>query len=88
LVKPEKATVLAQSAFCPFAALQYDNRILSVQAHPEFDVGFETRLVHHLRGQSVPESNADRALEQLTAPAASTDSLAVADRMAAFLLRT
>lgn len=88
LVKPEKATVLAQSEFCPFAALQYDNRILSVQAHPEFDMGFETRLVHHLRGQSVPESNADKALEQLTAPAASTDSVAVADRMAAFLLRT
>ncbi len=87
LVKPEKANVLAYSAFCPFAALQYDNRILTLQAHPEFDVHFETRLVRHLRGQSVPKTNADQALEGLTAPAVATDSLAVADWMAGFLLR-
>src|SRR5680860_676395 len=87
LVKPENANVLAHSAFCSLAALQYDNRILTVQAHPEFDVRFETRLVRHLRGQSVPETNADQALEDLTAPAAATDSLAVADWMAGFLLR-
>lgn len=87
LIKPEKATVMAQSAFCPFAALQYDNRILTVQAHPEFDVRFETRLLRHLRGQSVPESNADQALEDLIVPDASTDSLAVADWMVGFLLR-
>jgi GMP synthase-like glutamine amidotransferase len=87
LVKPENASVLAYSAFCPFAALQYDNRILTLQAHPEFDVRFETRLVSHLRGQSVPENNAVQALEGLTAPAAATDSLAVANWMADFLLR-
>lgn len=88
LVKPESAEVLAHSAFCPYAALQYDNRILTLQAHPEFDVNFETRLVRHLRGQSVPESDADQALEDLTAPAAATDSLAIADWMAGFLLRS
>jgi len=87
VVKPDQANVLAFSAFCPYAALQYDNRILTFQAHPEFDVTFETRLVRHLRGQSLPESNADRALEALGAAAATTDSLAVADWMARFLLR-
>jgi GMP synthase-like glutamine amidotransferase len=87
VVKPGQANVLAFSAFCPYAALQYDNRILTFQAHPEFDVTFETRLVRHLRGQSLPESNADQALEELIAPAATTDSLAVADWMARFLLR-
>ncbi len=87
LVKPEKANVLAYSAFCPFAALQYDNRILTFQAHPEFDVLFETQLVRHLRGQSVPKDNADQALKGLTAATAATDSLAVAGWMAGFLLR-
>jgi GMP synthase-like glutamine amidotransferase len=87
VVKPDQANVLAFSAFCPYAALQYDNRILTFQAHPEFDITFETRLVRHLRGQSLPESNADRALEELGAPAATTDSLAMADWMIHFLLR-
>ncbi|WP_018404685.1 type 1 glutamine amidotransferase family protein [Marinobacter gelidimuriae] len=87
VVKPDQANVLAFSAFCPFAALQYDNRILTFQAHPEFDVTFETRLVRHLRGQSLPESNADQALDELGAPAATTDSRAIAGWMARFVLR-
>src|SRR5680860_12381 len=87
LVKPDSAKVLAYSSFCPFAALQYDNRILTLQAHPEFDVTFETRLVKYLRGQSVPKDKADQALEGLTQPAAATDSLAIANWMASFLLR-
>lgn len=88
LVKPEAAEVVARSSFCPYAALQYDNRILTLQAHPEFDMTFETRLVRHLRGKSIPEDNADQALESLTAPTAATDSLAIADWMAGFLLRS
>ena len=87
LVKPDAAVVVAQSSFCPYAALQYDNRILTLQAHPEFDVNFETRLVRHLRGISVPEDKADQALEGLTTSAATTDSRMVADWMASFLLR-
>ncbi|MDO3722122.1 glutamine amidotransferase [Marinobacter sp. chi1] len=87
LEKPEAAEIVAESSFCPFAVLQYDNRILTFQAHPEFDITFETRLVQHLRGQSVPESDADKALEGLTVSGASTDSLAIAHWMAGFLLR-
>ena len=87
LVKPDNAVVLASSDFCPFAALQYDNRILTFQAHPEFDLVFETRLVRYLRGQSVPENKADQALEVLTASTAATDSLAVANWIVGFLLR-
>lgn len=88
LVKPEAAEVVASSSFCLYAALQYDNRILTLQAHPEFDITFETRLVRHLRGKSIPEDNADQALESLKASAAATDSLATADWMAGFLLRS
>ena len=87
LVKPDSAKVLASSPFCPFAALQYDDRILTFQAHPEFDVTFETRLVEYLRGKSVPKDKADQALEDLTVPAAATDSIAIAHWMASFLQR-
>ncbi|QSP93929.1 type 1 glutamine amidotransferase [Marinobacter salinisoli] len=87
LEKPAAAEVLAESAFCPYAVLQYDNRILTFQAHPEFDVTFETRLVKHLRGQSVPEADADQALEGLSKPDAATDSMAIARWMAGFLRR-
>ncbi|MBW0145894.1 glutamine amidotransferase-related protein [Marinobacter arenosus] len=87
LEKPDAAEVIAESAFCPHAVLQYDNRILTFQAHPEFDVTFETRLVKHLRGQSVPEADADKALEGLSTPEATTDSIAIANWMAGFLMR-
>ncbi|WP_417514625.1 glutamine amidotransferase-related protein [Marinobacter sp.] len=87
LVKPDSAKVLAYSPFCPFAALQYDDRILTFQAHPEFDVTFETRLVKYLSGKSVPEEKADQALEGLEQPAAATDSIAIAQWMAGFLQR-
>lgn len=87
VVKPDAAEILAQSSFCPYAALQYENKIITLQAHPEFDVSFETRLVRYLRGRSVPADIADQALESLTAQAATTDSLIVAKWMANFLLR-
>lgn len=87
LEKPEAAEVLAESAFCPYAVLRYDNRILTFQAHPEFDVTFERRLVQHLKGQSVPENDANQALDGLSKPDAATDSLAIAAWMARFLTR-
>jgi len=87
LVKPDSAKVLAYSSFCPFAVLQYDTRILTFQAHPEFDVTFETRLVKYLRGKSVPEEKAEQALDGLEKPGAATDSIAVAHWMAGFLQR-
>ncbi len=34
---PDEAEVLATSDFCPYAALAYGDRALTVQAHPEYD---------------------------------------------------
>ncbi|MCK0714015.1 glutamine amidotransferase [Chromohalobacter sarecensis] len=85
LSKPTQAEVIASSPFCPFAALQYDNRILTLQAHPEFNVEFETRLLQSRRDAPIPSAAADQALTKLHEASARTDSLQVAHWMAAFL---
>ena len=37
---PQDAEVIGSSPFCKYAALAYDNKALSLQAHPEFDAKF------------------------------------------------
>ncbi|MFT5721590.1 MAG: GMP synthase-like glutamine amidotransferase [Motiliproteus sp.] len=85
LDKPDNAEVVAESEFCRYAALRYDNRILTLQAHPEFSLAFEYTLVQSRKGSVVPEASADQGLASLRGPVAATDALAVARWMAAFL---
>lgn len=85
LTKPKHAEVIAYSSFCPFAALRYDNRILTLQAHPEFNIEYETRLVLSRRDDPIPPATADEALVGLNDESAHTDSLQVAQWMASFL---
>ncbi|MEH6473458.1 MAG: glutamine amidotransferase [Halopseudomonas sp.] len=85
LDKPVNAKVVASSEFCPYAALSYDEQILTLQAHPEFSVEFEDVLVRSRKGSVIPDSSADAGLETLKAPGVGTDSLDVARWMAAFL---
>lgn len=87
LTKPKQAEVLAYSAFCPFAALQYDNRILTLQAHPEFNMAFETELLQARREDPIPAQTTDVALAGLGEASAHTDSLQIAHWMARFLLQ-
>ncbi|WP_148862846.1 glutamine amidotransferase-related protein [Marinobacter fonticola] len=87
LTKPKQAEVIAYSSFCPFAALQYDNRILTLQAHPEFNVDFETELLQARRDDPIPAEATDHALAGLGEASAHTDSLQVAHWMANFLLQ-
>lgn len=87
LTKPKQAEVLAYSAFCPFAALQYDNRILTLQAHPEFNMEFETELLQARRDDPIPAQTTDVALAGLGEASAHTDSLQIANWMARFLLQ-
>jgi len=49
---PEGAEVIARSEFCANAALAYDDRILTVQAHPEFPDSFIDGLIR-TRGQGI-----------------------------------
>ncbi|MEH6650542.1 MAG: glutamine amidotransferase [Motiliproteus sp.] len=87
LDKPDNAEVVAESEFCRYAALCYDDLILTIQAHPEFSLAYEYELVQSRKGSVVPDVSADSGLASLRGPAAATDSLAVARWMAAFLER-
>jgi GMP synthase (glutamine-hydrolysing) len=63
--------VLAESTFCPYAALRYQRQAdgrdlaLSFQAHPEFGPAYEAALIETLAGESIPQAQADDALKVL-----------------------
>ena len=82
-VKPEAATVVASTDFCANAALLYDDRMFTVQPHPEFQRAFVEGLIK-VRGPGlVPDPVLAAATAQLDAP---LDSLPMADRIASFFL--
>lgn len=59
---PEGARRTAESAFCPIAAFEIPGRVIAVQGHPEFPIGYEADLITLRRGQTIPEDVADAAL--------------------------
>ncbi len=82
ITPPEGAKVTAQSDFCKYAALVYDDRAFSVQAHPEFSGPLIGDLVKARRGQpGMPDDIMDEALERLPEP---TDDNTIANLIAAF----
>ncbi len=83
--KPEAARVFAESDFCKYAGLQYGDNILTLQAHPEFNLSYETDLVSLRKGAVIPDEVADAGLAMLRAEAAATDSVKVAGWMSAFM---
>ncbi|SEN19974.1 GMP synthase-Glutamine amidotransferase [Loktanella fryxellensis] len=79
---PEGAQVIASNAHCANAALVYGDRILTVQAHPEFDSAF-TRRLGDTRGEGVvPPDLLTQARMTEHDP---IDNALIADRMAQFL---
>ena len=83
--KPESARVFAESAFCKYAGLQYGDNILTLQAHPEFNLKYETELLTLRKGAVIPDETADAGLAALQAESAATDSVKVAGWMATFM---
>ena len=84
---PQNAQLFATSEFCRYAGLVYGDRILTLQAHPEFTIEFERELVGSRRGEVVPEAVADAGLATLV-DAAAIDSAKVARWIIRFLTRT
>lgn len=81
--KPPAAEVVASTAFCENAALLYDDRMFSVQPHPEFRKEFMEGLIQ-VRGPGlVPQPVLDAATERIDTP---LDAAKMADRIAAFFL--
>ena len=84
--KPENSRIFAESEFCKYAGLVYGDNILTFQAHPEFNLDYETELVALRKGAVIPEQTADDGLATLRAEGAATDSLQVAGWMAGFMV--
>lgn len=78
---PPGAKVIASSPFCQYAGLVYDDRGLSVQAHPEFADDFVKGLIDTRGRGLVPDPVLDDARDKLGAPLDSPD---IAGRIAAF----
>ncbi len=64
--KPAEAQVIATSPFCRYAALAYDDRALTVQAHPEFSSRFLKDLIDTRGRGLVPDPLLDDALSRLS----------------------
>ncbi|MEM6588376.1 MAG: type 1 glutamine amidotransferase [Pseudomonadota bacterium] len=79
--KPAGATVIGSNAFCENAALLYDNRILTIQPHPEFDGEIVQKLID-LRGKGLVEPDRLSAAQALQHEA--HDSARFVERIARF----
>ncbi|MFM2355982.1 MAG: hypothetical protein RLZZ528_1718 [Pseudomonadota bacterium] len=79
--KPETAKVLASTAMCENAALLYDDRMFTVQPHPEFRKDFMAGLIKHRGPGLVPDALLADATERLDT---TLDSPSMADRIADF----
>ncbi len=81
VTKPEGAQVVGSTAFCENAALLYDDRMFTVQPHPEFRPAFMEGLIRTRGPGLVPEPLLQRATAALERP---LDSPRMADRIADF----
>ncbi len=78
---PDGAEVFASSDFCQYAGLVYGKNILTVQAHPEFSIEFETDLTSDEVSNMVPQSTRDVALADLQTPDVTVDNAIVSQMM-------
>lgn len=78
---PPGAQVIGQSDFCANAALIYDNKIFTIQPHPEFDRATVSGLIAHKGRGTVPDPLLDRAEAEL---AGRLDQPDLAERIARF----
>jgi GMP synthase (glutamine-hydrolysing) len=86
VVKPAAATVAARNDFCENAALLYDDRMFTVQAHPEFTPDFVQGLMQTRGKGVVPDAVLSAAAQRLAQPqnTASAGTASMAARIAAF----
>ena len=79
--KPEAARVLAETAFCKYAALAYGDHAFSMQPHPEFDAEAVRLLLTARAPGLLTEGQIEGARQALELPVASGEA---ADRIADF----
>ena len=62
---PPSARVLLSSEFCPYAGLSYDDSIISVQGHPEFESNYMIALLDMFGGSLIPAEVAALARDSM-----------------------
>jgi GMP synthase-like glutamine amidotransferase len=65
---PPGAEVIAANAFTPMGALDYGDRAISIQLHPEFDPAYAVALIEHRRGDRYTPAQADAAVASYQQP--------------------
>ena len=83
-VLPEGAKAFASSPFCEYAGLVYGDKILTVQAHPEFSIPFTDALISSDRADMVPTDRREKALGKLKESDAALDSDVLCQMMQKF----
>lgn len=82
--KPDNAEVISSTDFCANAALLYDDRIWTIQPHPEYGHDFLKGLITHRGKGLVPEAQLEAASAKLDTP---LDQKEMAKMMADFFRR-
>ena len=62
---PEGARVIAESDFCPFFIVQWNEQFLSIQGHPEWNRDYSKALINERR-TIIPSSIIDTGFRSLT----------------------
>jgi GMP synthase (glutamine-hydrolysing) len=62
---PEGAVVIAESDFCPFFMVQWNDHFLSVQGHPEWNRAYSRTLINDRRA-IIPPERIETGLESLS----------------------
>ena len=62
---PSNAVVYASSTFCPNAGFYINNKVLTIQGHPEFLVEFTAKILELRGALTIPKEVLDPALSQL-----------------------
>lgn len=83
-VLPEGAEVFARSEFCEYAGVVYGDKILTVQAHPEFTIPFTDSLISSDRADMVPLETREQALTRLKRQDAVIDTSLLSQMMQKF----
>lgn len=62
---PPEATLIAESDFCPFFIVQWNDHFLSIQGHPEWNSDYSRALMNARRG-IIPAERIEEGLSTLT----------------------
>ncbi len=62
---PEEATVIAESDFCPYFVVQWNNHFLSIQGHPEWSTDYSRALMNERRA-IIPAERLEAGISSLS----------------------